>query len=142
MPGRWVLPLALFSLTLAGCGPRAATVSGTVTFKKQPLPSGTVLFHGADGRIEHGLLGEGGRYTIADAPPGPVRIAVKAHAAKPAGLPSSGRPPAAGAEVGGPKEQRDGKFVAVPARYGDPALSGLTYTVRGGAQTHDIELTP
>jgi hypothetical protein len=32
--------------------------------------------------------------------------------------------------------------VAIPDRYNDPKLSGLTYTVVLGPQTHDISLEP
>ena len=39
-------------------------------------------------------------------------------------------------------EKRDGKYVPIPPRYRDPEKSGLTYTVRAGSQTHDIELRP
>src|SRR5262249_58581110 len=58
---RFCLLSAACSLLLAGCG-SAASVSGTVTLKGQPLPSGTVLFHGADGRVEHALITEKGKY--------------------------------------------------------------------------------
>jgi hypothetical protein len=32
------------------------------------------------------------------------------------------------------------QYVPIPASYKDPEKSGLTYTVTGGTQTHDIEL--
>src|SRR5262245_54815985 len=130
------------ALATSGCAPRGPSVSGTVTFKGEPLPSGTVLFHAADGRIEHGLITGNGKYTVANAPPGPVRITVRSHPPAPVGLPSRGGPlPSAPAGMVPPaKEQRDGKFVAIPPRYLDPAQSTLTYNVRAGKQTYDIEL--
>jgi hypothetical protein len=132
-----LLPMAL------GCGSGAPSVSGTVTFAGRPLSSGTVLFHGADGRIEHGMIGEEGRYAIADAPPGDVRITVSAHPVAPAGLPSAGEPPSPPAGFGPARtEVRDSSFAAIPPRYRDPEQSGLRYTVRDGAQTHDIDLAP
>ena len=115
-----------------------------MTYKGQPLPSGTVLFHSAEGRIEHGLVTAGGRYTIIEAPLGPVRITVQSHAPTPKGMPTRGvKAPAAPAENSPPAtEKRDGKYVQIPRRYLDPAKSGLTYIVQAGSQTHDIELPP
>jgi len=130
-------------MVLAGCGEPTASVSGTVKFKDQPLPSGTVLFHGPDGRVEHAVIGEGGKYALANAPLGPVRIAVKSHAAQPTGMPGAGKPPP-GAKDHAPAqgEKRDGRYVPIPPRYADPETSGLSHTVRTGSQTHDIDLRP
>ena len=153
MPYRDALPSAVrlakcgllfLSLALVGCGPAVPSVTGSVLFAGRPLTSGTVLFHGADGHVGHGLITEEGRYTVANAPPGPVRITVQSHAARPAGLPSNGDPPPA-APIGLgplPKDQRIGTHVPIPPRYLDPEQSGLTYTVRAGRQKHDIELQP
>ncbi len=136
--------LSALCLLATGCGPSAPSVSGTVRFQGQPLPSGTVLFHGADGRVEHSLVSADGRYAIANAPLGPVRITVQSHPAAPAGLPSyGGRSPAAPRELTPTaKEKRGGRHTPIPPRYGDPEQSGLAYTVRAGTQTHDIELKP
>jgi len=141
---RWARGGLLLALVAVGCAPPTASVSGTVTFKGQPLPSGTVLFHGADGRVEHSLIDGEGKYTVVNAPLGQVRITVQAHAAAPPGLPSKGgKPPAAPAELAtSGKETRDGKFVAIPPRYLDPDRSRLTCTVSAGPQTHTIELHP
>src|SRR5215467_4002073 len=74
------------ALAIVGCGASTASVSGTVKFQGQPLPSGTVLFHGADGQVEHALITEGGRYIITNAPLGPVRITVRSHPPAPLGM--------------------------------------------------------
>jgi hypothetical protein len=136
--------LLLLSLAMVGCESPRASVSGIVTFKGQPLPSGTVLLHGADGRVEHALITEDGRFTITNAPLGTVRITVQSHPAVPTGLPTrGGKPPAAPTELAPPaKEKHDNRSVPIPPRYLDPEKSGLTYTVRAGTQTHDIELKP
>ena len=136
--------LLLLAVTVVGCGPANPTVSGVVTFRGQPLPSGTVLFHVADGRVEHSALGPDGHYTIANAPLGPVRITVQSHPAAPAGLPSRGGPPPAAPKELEPtaKEQRDVRYGRIPTRYGSAEQSGLTYTVTAGSQTHDIGLEP
>jgi len=134
--------LLLLACLMVGCGPPTATLSGTVSFKGQPLPSGTILFHAPDGRVEHSLITEEGHYMIDNAPLGAVRITVQAHAPAPSGIPSRGKPPS----VALPepprqaKDPSDGKFIHNPAKYLDPAKSGLTYMVLAGEQTHDIEL--
>jgi hypothetical protein len=138
---RTVWAALLLSPLVLGCGAPTASVSGTVIFKGDPLPSGTVLFHGSDGRIEHALIAEDGTYEIASAPLGEVRITVRSHAAAPAKMPFSGKPPAGETTQGNP-EKRDGKFVAIPPRYLDQEKSGLTYAVSPGLHTHDIELQP
>lgn len=134
--------LLLLTLLLTSCGARKTSVSGTVVYNRKPLPSGTVLFHGEDGRVAHSLIDENGNYTIDNPPLGLVRITVRSHAAMPAGMPSSGRPP----ESPSPPAQ-DGKassdtYVPIPKRYLAPDQSGLTYTVQVGPQTHHIELSP
>jgi hypothetical protein len=136
--------LLLPALLAAGCGPSKASVSGMVTFQGRALPSGTVLFHGEDGRVEHALIGADGGYALADAPTGAVRITVQSHPAMPAGFPTSGEgPPPAPPELAAmTKDRHDGSRVAIPLRYLDPGQSGLTCTVRPGSQTHDIELQP
>src|SRR5438552_2816989 len=65
---------AALSFVIVGCSAQKALVSGTVRFKGQPLSSGTVLFHGADGRVEYSLISEDGNYTIAHAPIGIVCV--------------------------------------------------------------------
>jgi hypothetical protein len=36
--------------------------------------------------------------------------------------------------------QRAKRYVAIPAQYGDPSKSNLTYEVKSGKQEHDIDL--
>jgi hypothetical protein len=142
---RLYLLIAALGLVLVGCGaPPKASVSGTVRFKGQPLPSGTVLFHGADGRVEHSLISAEGKYTIEDAPLGLARITVKSHGAAPPKVPLAGKeapkmPPELAPR---PEDLRDSNYVRIPGRYLNPDSSGLRYEVRPGSQAHDIELQP
>lgn len=39
------------------------------------------------------------------------------------------------------KQEVTGAYVFLPQRMADPSKSGLTYTVKAGAQTHDGELS-
>jgi hypothetical protein len=106
------------------------------------VPSGTVKFHRADGEVWYGSIHGEGQFTVDDAPLGPVRITVQTHDATPR-LPQSGVAPKQPAELAPRKEdRRDARAVPIPARYREPEKSGLTYTVRGGSQTHDIDLKP
>ena len=66
---------SLLALT-AGCGkPSTGEVSGKVTFRGEPVSSGTIAFIGADGRVTSAMI-EGGSYQLAKVPLGPARITV------------------------------------------------------------------
>ncbi len=140
---RWATGgLLALALTATACS-RKPSVSGEVTFNGQPLPFGTILFQGADGRVAHSLISDG-RYTIADPPLGPVRITVRSHPVLPASFPGGGGLPPSPPEGLAPKppDERQTRHVPIPERYRDPEQSGLTYTVRAGKQTHDVKLLP
>ncbi len=53
--------------------------------------------------------------------------------------PSQGTVQSANIQPDGP-EAFDLKSVFIPRKYGDVATSGLTYEVKPGSQTHDIQL--
>ena len=131
-------------LAIISCSAQKAVVSGTVRFKGRPLPAGTVLFHGTDGRVEHSLISEEGKYTISDAPIGIVSITVKSHGAAPPKLPSSkGKSLPIPRELA-PRDEdlRNNHYVPIPDRYLNPDTSGLTFEVHPGRQSRDIELEP
>jgi hypothetical protein len=142
---RWTTQgLLLLAVTMVGCGTGPASVSGTVRFKGQPLPSGTVLFHGSDGSVGHSLIDANGKYTLTNPPLGPVRITVQSHPVLPTKI--TGRfsmPPAAPPELT-PKapDERKTRVVPIPLRYRGPETSGLTCTVNAGSQRHNIDLQP
>lgn len=137
--GALLLCGSLVFVAATGCGAGTVSVSGIVKLQGRPLTSGTVLFHGPDGRVDHSLIAEDGKYIIPESRLGIVRITVQSHAAAPSGLPTRGDP-APG--VAPSKRGAAGKVVVLNNRYLDPATSGLTYTVHRGRQTHDIELEP
>ena len=132
--------LTSFMLLLAivsGCrptGPATGEVSGTVSYKGQPLPTGTVIFVGPDKRIARSLIKDGS-YKIRDAPVGQVTIGVASHPFVPPALqrmqPGQPSPP-----VEGP----DDPYLPLPLKYKDPEQSGQTYTVHEGQQTFNITL--
>lgn len=119
-----------------GCGkteaPRAQ-VSGDVKYQGKPLPVGTVAFVSGTGEVvETGPIKDG-RYTVARAPVGEVKVSV-----------TTPPPPSAmqmRQKVEGKKMEGSVAVVAVPSRYNDPGSSGLTYTVTGEkTQTFNINL--
>jgi hypothetical protein len=136
-------------LLLTGCSSKG-NVSGKVTINGTPLNTGTVGFY-AGGQVYQGNIGNDGTYTI-KCPPGEVRIAI--FVPKATMGPSGGMPAGAGSmpkDVKAPPGVDMGKFsggagvaggpvVEIPDQYADPEKSGLTYTVTGGDQTHDIPL--
>lgn len=129
---RWALLAAC--LLAAGCGRGVATVSGTVRYAGKPLNYGTVVFSGEDGISHSGNIAPDGRYTVADVPAGPVRIAVVSPE------PPGQLPPAA-RRGGDPVPGVDrAKWVRIPDKYGNVTTSGLTATVTAGPFSHDIDL--
>jgi hypothetical protein len=125
--------VALCALVTLGCG-RKGTVSGTVNYKNKPLPSGTVTFFGANKEIVGNGSINNGNYSIANVPPGPVKITVSTPPVR-AMAPDRRHPP--------PKDMPGGPTtppVAIPTQYGNPEQSGLEYTVQSGSQQHPIDL--
>ena len=78
-----------------------------------------------------------GAYSIAKAPAGDCKITVATYETKTTAVPFMPKD-AASPPGGGPKQS--GKYVPIPAKYGDPAQSGLTYRIVSGEQVYDIEL--
>lgn len=150
-PACCCLSLGLF-LLLAGCGqtPHSvdhAEVSGKVLFQGKPLPGGRVNFLAINGGFASSAdIDENGNYQI-NAPVGDVEIAVTNQMLKAKTEPKKGSlaPKEAEAkqkEADGKKHRSPkGRYVRIPRQYEDPHASGLKYTVKRGAQTHDIELT-
>ncbi len=126
--------IALLFLCALGCGRGERTVTGKVTYRDKPLPSGMVIFVGEDGVVSPPAhLAPDGSYTATKVPVGRARIAV-----------DTVPPP--------PPENRNSKeamdawraalanFITVPARYKDPNQSGKTFEVKAGKNTCDIGL--
>jgi hypothetical protein len=124
---------ALALLLVAGCGGRPmGEVSGTVTFRGEPLALGTITFISHDGSVWRANV-EDGAYRVPKVPVGPAKIMVSAHA--------SPIPPNLVEKVQPPPAYRK-PYVPIPDRYQDADRSGLSYTVIRGKQKHDVALTP
>ena len=107
----------------------AATVSGRVTYRGQPVRVGTVLIEGRDGIARTAAITDG-TYAVPGVPVGPCRVAVLSPLPAQAGAgklpdkdkqgpgrPAGRRPPPPG-------------WVKLPERYGDPEKSGLAAGLR------------
>jgi len=128
--------LGLAITVVAGCGGQKAQVTGKVSYKGTALGNGTVTFHPKVGaRVMGAAIQPDGTYRIDDAPVGEVTITVET--VRPAHTPPM-PPGMPGADRMGPTAS--GKYVPIPPTYKDPAVSTLTYTVKPGEQTYDIEL--
>ena len=121
--------LAAAALALAvGCGSGKPTgkVSGTVLLQGKPLTRGTVNFLmkekgigaeapiDATGKYAFATPLEAGTYAVSVTPPPPEPV------------PPGTRPAKVAAEI--------------PAKFREPTSSGLTFTVKSGANTYDIVL--
>jgi hypothetical protein len=138
-------------LTLAGAGcSSSGTVSGKVTYKGEAVGGGTVLFV-SEGRGSVSVqIGTDGTYTAEKVPTGAVQIAVETQSLKGSEPPpqATRQMPPAGLAL--PKEAENSpiygsragarRYTEIPKKYSDPKTSGLTCTVSGGNQKHDIPL--
>jgi hypothetical protein len=137
-----VLPLVAAIAWVAGCGggkSKTESVSGKVTLDGKPV-SGEITFVCSDGKEIKSPLGTDGGYSILAPAKGEAKIGIKSMTAAVGGGKEAGKEGASkSAELPG----MGGSSGAVPpAKYGNPASSGLTYTVKGGEEKHDITLSP
>jgi hypothetical protein len=142
-PGWWLGALALaVALAALGCGGGGkATISGKVTYKGATLKAGRVTYAGSDKRSLTSDIGEDGTYTVAGVASGPAKISVQTSYMKNIRGKSYKVPPdAPPGYSGGIDPALRAKYVLIPENYEDPEKSGLTFDVKGGTQSHDIEL--
>jgi hypothetical protein len=104
-----------------------------------------VLVVGKDGRKAAGRIEEDGSYTIHNAPPGPVEVAVVSRdplvQTWATNLRESReRPTAKLFATSAPIDRR--KWFPLPPKFEDPGMSGLTLTLTTGKNTFDVDLQP
>ena len=140
---RFVRPTALIILAaaLVGCTAGKSDVVGKVSYKGKTLVFGSVVMRGPDGLDIPGTIDPDGSYRVVGVASGKVFIAVVSR--------DPGPPTAAKGRVSG-KTSRDGddgaaagdrpKWFAIPGKYEDPTKSGLSTTLKPGANQHDIDL--
>jgi hypothetical protein len=125
----------LFLVALLGCGQEGATVTGTVRYKGEAVPAGTVAFYGPNDQIATGLINQDGTYKAVKVLLGPVRVAVSTPAAR-----SARKERAIQKLRKGQASPPAANMVGVPPKYSDPSKSGLELTVTKGTQTYEIDL--
>ena len=142
------LPAALvlgWSLLLASCLERGerlpetgATLEGTITYGKEPVPFALVIVVGGNTSAT-GKVGEDGRYRVENCPLGEVKVAVNTDAGK-----GDYMTAVMSQSYKGPESKKAGKpvakYVEVPKKYHDPATTDLKTTVAEGTNTFDIVL--
>lgn len=125
-----VLPCLI--LAAAGCGGKKATLTGSVRYRNQALPSGTVTFFNADKQIVGSSSISDGKYTVEKVPVGSVKVSVMV----PYTPPNDRRHPP-------PKDIPGSTLpaaVPIPFPYGNPETSNLSYDARPGTQDYPIDL--
>jgi hypothetical protein len=134
---------------VGGCGKGMGEVSGTVTYKKKPVPMGNVQFLGSDGKTYIGEIQSDGTYNVR-VPSGEAKVAISAvddskmvEMAKKFAEEGKGAGEKKKIEI--KKERRPRprnlSFSLIPERYNEWGTSGLTMTVKRGKNTKDFELT-
>jgi hypothetical protein len=136
------LSLAVFGCSRAPVGKPTGQVTGIVTLKGAPLPTGSITFQAADMALATGTI-QDGEYIIPNAPVGPVSVFITAQSPTSekqmqAMMKRRGASAEVQAEVSAAQSHE--KAVPVPAKYRDPKTSGLKFEVVVGEQTKDFPL--
>jgi hypothetical protein len=125
------------TLLAGGCGSSKGRVTGTISYKNDPVTMGTITFF-VEGAPPVSASIANGQYEALDVPPGEAVIVV------------SGPPPDTGPGVK-PKKQTRGETgqpppptptgPVLPGRYGKAETSNLKFLVEKGSNTYNIALT-
>jgi hypothetical protein len=137
----------LTAMVGAGCGTKTGNVSGTVTYKGERLPTGSVTFVDAGKQPVGTSAIQDGKYSIGRVPVGPVTILVStpplpnARNVPPPPPPRNKMPPKGqGTPEFSLEKQKLPPPIVVSGKYANPEESDLTYTVQPGDQVHNIPL--
>src|SRR4051794_6203038 len=133
----WCACLLTAALLASGCGGVRNSVSGKVTFGGRPV-AGMVTFVGADGKEATAPINPDGSYTVVNPPAGQVQVVVKNFPGMAGG--NQPKPNPRLPQLPGSVTTAAPLGVAPPAKYAAPSPA-LTFTVTGGRQTYDVELT-
>jgi hypothetical protein len=126
-----------------------ARVSGSLTYKNQPIKAGSMHFHTPDGVAYPATISQDGTYSASDIPEGEMIVTVETESigAKETASKSKtgqarakmGQPPPPGVAASMPS--RGELYVKIPQKYSNPKTSPLTVTLKSGRQVHNIDLT-
>jgi hypothetical protein len=121
---------AIVIVALLGCsdkGLKKVTVKGTIAYKDQALSSGLLQLVGAEGAYSAASIQADGTFIITDVVPGEVKVGVME---KPQSQSSSS----------GEKTVPKTAPVALPEKFRDPQMSGVTYTITPETKELHIDL--
>lgn len=139
----WLLCLAPL---IAGCskGVEAGTtaIEGTVTVDDKPIAQAAVAFIGRDGaRLASATTDASGKFKIRAALGKNVVTVAKAPPGGAAPPPPSDEPQLMPSEGEYAKMQKAVAASEVPAKYGDPKTSGISFDITESMKTVDVVLT-
>jgi hypothetical protein len=155
--------VGFLAVIVLGCSSRRDTgvlpnsLSGKVTYNGKPVGGGTVIFIGKDKQGKdinvNAILQPDGSYSISGIPTGDHLVAVETQSVKPqesAVIPGSKEGQSYDKaqeqymkmmkQKGATKEAAAPVYVKIPQKYASPKSSGLTVSVKEGANTKDFEL--
>jgi hypothetical protein len=144
--GRFVLIAPLFLVPVCGCSknPSApASISGTVTYKGDPVTGGTLTFVTKENVNYSTAIGADGKYGKSDLPEGEMKVVIETESIKPkTDVPAygEGRGNPIGPAPKGAKQVSAGKYVKIPDKYNSAVTTDLKVTLSSGSQTQDFEL--
>ena len=130
----WVTKSGLLLLFTAGCQ-GTGSVSGKVTFQGKPLVYGTVLLIGSDNASVQAEIQKDGQYSASGLAAGEVMIAVNSPNPKGVAVYAGWKDP----NKKPPPFEVPGWF-AIPPKYENVTTSGLTFTIKRGSNSFDIEM--
>jgi hypothetical protein len=145
----WVCLIAGCTLSVSACSgggleklpETGATLEGTVTFKGEPVQFALVIAVGPDGKgSATGNIREDGKYRMTNVPLGEVKVAVNTEAGKGDYMSKVMSQSYQGPEAKVKGKKASLKFIDVPKQYHDPEKSGLSTTIKEGANTYNIEI--
>lgn len=136
-------------LLAAGCASKA-TITGTVSYKGKPIPSGNITFTPESGAPLVNAPIREGKYSAENVPTGNAKVSIMSMymASRPSPMmdpskkdkmaPPKDAPPEAQKAFQQSTQSKQG--IKIPEKYTDPEQSGLSYTVTSGKQTKDFNL--
>jgi hypothetical protein len=131
---RRIVTVSVVLLLLVGCGksnPRGGVLSGTVTYKGQPVNSAALRLYPSSGGEAQPIMipvGPDGTFRTADVPEGDYKVVVQGTGA------------AAGSSSGGGAPGAPKPTIPFPPKYKQPQTSDLTCKVGKGEQALNLEL--
>jgi hypothetical protein len=143
----------IFAVAAFGCAknPHApAKVSGSVSYKGNPVKGGTIQFYGSDGAAYSCQISPDATYSVTDIPEGELVVTVETESINPARKAAVGgkdyerrmstmQPPPPD-RAPPPASQLQGFYVKIPEKYGNSKTSPVTVVIKSGRQVRDIEL--